>query len=296
MTQIHIPSLHDRAMLVYVSISCWSARKLDRKQTQKTIEGAGATADSARVNKHLLANADAQLKLITQKGGQLRDYIESNTLPWDDAGNRLLSNEMSLVAVGKINSLIAEFNALVDDFVQEYPTLRALAVVSLGDMGDDSDYPQPDVVRQKFRAKVTFSPLATGFGDVRTGMSEAQAKAWQAHFEGTIKAQTNAALVAAYGRLRENLQRYSDRLSPKEGEPGTVQVFRDTMVSNLRETCSLLNSLNVFDDPNLSRINNEVLRSIAVYEPEFLRSTPTAAAVIKQEVDAVLKRMEEFLL
>lgn len=293
---ISIPRLQDSAMLVYVMVRCWSARKLDRKQTQKTIAEAGATADAARVNKHLLANADDALKKIQQKGNQIREFVDSVTLPWDDAGNRLLSNEQALLSVGKIHSLIAEFNQLVDDFVAEYPVIRAEAVKNLGEMGDDADYPQPDVVRQKFEVRVSFSPLPAGFNDIRTGMSEAQARAWQAHFEGNIKTQTNNALRAAYTRLQERLQQYSDRLQRRDDDPEKVRVFRDSMVTNLRETCELLDSLNVFDDPTLRKINHQVRIAIAAHEPETLRNHPAIATMVKNEVDVVLKQMEAFLL
>jgi hypothetical protein len=293
---ISMPTLADRAMLVYVSISCWSARKLDKKQTQKTVAEAGATADAARVNKHLLANADSALKKIQQKANQIRDYLEANTLPWDDAGNRLLSNEQSLVVVGQLHTLEQEFKALVDEFIEEYPVLRAEAVKNLGDMGDDSDYPQPDQVRAKFKVSVTFSPLPVSFGDVRTGMSAEQAKVWQSVFEDKVKAQANRALRSAYDRLREHLAKYVDRLQPREDDPERVRVFRDSMVENLRETCDLLDSLNVFDDPELRQLNRHVRRGIAAHDPETLRGSVEVAEMVRREADDVLKRMEEFLL
>lgn len=293
---ISIPQLADRAMLVYVSISCWSARKLDKKQTQKTVAEAGATADAARVNKHLLANADSALKKIQQKANQIRDYLDSNTLPWDDAGNRLLSNEQSLLVVGQLHALDQEFRQLVDEFIDEYPVLRAEAVKNLGDMGDDSDYPQPDQVRQKFKVSITFSPVPVSFGDVRTGMSAEQAQAWQSVFENKVRDQTNRALRAAYERLRENLSKYVDRLKPREDDPGRVQIFRDSMVESLRETCDLLDSLNVFDDAELRQINRHVRSGIAAHDPDTLRGSVEVATLVQREAADVLQRMEAFLL
>ncbi|MCJ5690423.1 hypothetical protein LPJ08_29135, partial [Klebsiella pneumoniae] len=111
MTTVSIPTLSTRAMLVYVKISVWSARKLDKKQTQKTIKDAGATNDAARVNKHLLANADAKLREVQRVANQIRAYVDANTLPWDDAGNRLVSNDRALIVVGELHNLQQQFQA-----------------------------------------------------------------------------------------------------------------------------------------------------------------------------------------
>lgn len=289
------PNLTDAAMLVYVKISVWSARKLDKKQTQLTIAGAGATNDAARVNKHLLANADAKLKEINRKANQIRDFIETNTLPWDDAGNRLLSNDMALTVVGPLHQHEVEFAALVDEFVAEYPVLRAQAVANLGDMGDDSDYPQPDVVRGKFAVRISFSPVPLDFGDVRMGMTESQAKAWQSLHENNIKRQTNEALRAAYGRLIKILERYSERLTPRPDDPEKVQKFRSDMVEQMRETITALASLNVFGDPELDRILQQLRKSVAPFEADHLRESVGTALLVKSEVDDCLRAMQELL-
>ncbi len=294
-TTVSIPTLADAAALCYVRVSIWSARKLDKKQTQKSLTSAGATNDGGRFNKHLLANADAALKEVQRKGNQIRDYVDANTLPWDDAGNRLISNVQMLTTVGDLARLQGEFNDAVDAFVAEYPVLRAQAIANLGTMGDDSDYPQPDVVRSKVSVKVSYSPLPTGFGDIRQGMTQQQAAAWQSHFEGNVKAQVNGALSNAWGRLRESLERYSDRLQPRSGDDADkMRIFKDTMVEGLRDTLTLLNGLNVFGDANLSQICAEVSSRVASIDAGALRSSPATAVSVKMDVDEILRRMKAF--
>ena len=292
---VSIPTLADAAALCYVRVSIWSARKLDKKQTQKSLTSAGATNDGGRFNKHLLANADAALKEVQRKGNQIRDYVDANTLPWDDAGNRLISNVQMLTTVGDLARLQGEFNDAVDAFVAEYPVLRAQAIANLGTMGDDSDYPQPDVVRSKFSVKVSYNPLPVGFGDIRQGMTQQQAAAWQSHFEGNVKAQVNGALSNAWGRLRESLERYSDRLQPRSGDDADkMKIFKDTMVEGLRDTLTLLNGLNVFGDANLSQICAEVSSRVASIDAGALRSSPATAVSVKMDVDEILRRMKAF--
>jgi len=288
---VSIPTLADSAMLCYLRVAVWSARKLDKKQTAKVTEDAGATTDAARVSKHLLANADSLLKDVQRKASELRDYLDSNTLPWNDAGQRILSNDKALTFVGPFENKKKEFDELVDKFIAAYPALREQALMNLGDMANSDEYPPPDVVRSKFAVKLSFDPLPVGFGDIRTGMSEQQAKAWQNHFEGNVKQQIHEALTNAWTRLREDLEKYSDRLKIKDGSEKT-EIFRDTMVTNLRDTCALLSSLNVFGDENLQRITQKVSLEIANFEPDTLRTTPACARHVKSEVDALLESMK----
>lgn len=295
MTAIHIPTLADSAMLMYVKIGIWTARKLDKKQSQNVVRDNAATADAARVNKNLLANAGAALQLVARKGNEIRAFVETNTLPWDDAGNRLVSNSQALKIIGEMHRLEQEFNTAVDDFVREYPVLRAQALHNLGTMADSSDYPQPDVVRSKFSMKVSFNPLPSGFGDIREGMSQQQAAAWQSHFEGNVKSQVSSALRSAWDRLAENLLKYSDRLTLADDDSGKTRVFRDTMVTGLRETCDLLESLNVFKDPDLTTITGEVRAKIATYGPDQLRNSLATACTVKNDADDILKRMQAYL-
>ena len=288
---VTIPTIADSAMLVYVQVRMWSARKLDKKQTAKTIEEANATRDAARVNKHLLANADSKLKEVQRKANEIRDFLDTNTLPWDKAGNRIISNAHALIAVGKLENLRKDFEELADDFVADYPALREQAIANLGDMGEHGDYPAAGIVRAKFGVKIEFSPVPTNFGDVRVGMSQQQAQAWQAHFEDNVKSQVADSLKAAWARLREDLEKYSDRLTRDPGDD-KGRIFRDTMVTNLRETCALLSSLNIFGDEELAKITSKVSLEIAKYEPDVLRTNVGAATQVKAEVDDLLKQMQ----
>lgn len=295
MTAPRIDTIHDRAMLTYLRISSWSARKLDTRATRKVTSDADATSDAARVNKHLLASADGKLKDISKIGGEARRYLEDVTLPWDDAGNRLLPNEKAIEVVAKLTEFEQAYLEAVDAFVLEYPVLRAQALSNLGDLGDDEDYPQPDTVRHKFSFRLSFTPVPNNFSDVRTGLTEGQVDILREHYDGQAKRQMTDALSAAWKRLRENLEAYSDRLREKDDGSGKVQIFRDSMVENLRNTVAILRPLNVFGDMALEGLRTQIEQSIAQFDADQLRTVPMVAKTVKTEVDDILARMKEFL-
>lgn len=290
-----ITTIHDRSMLAYLRIGGWSARKLDNKATKRVTTTAKATTDAARVNKHLLAAADEKLRAIQKIGGDARRYLDEHTLPWDDAGNRLLPNEKAIEVVGTLTGFEQQYRAAVDDFVEAYPELREQAITNLGELANPDDYPPPLEVRHKFSFRLSFSPVPTGFSDVRTGLQAEQVEVLKRHYEANANRQVGEALTAAYKRLQENLSHYSARLKEKDDGSGKMQIFRDSMVENLRDTCALLKSMNVFDDPDLERLRLRVERDIAAFGPDQLRSSEILARSVKSEVDVVLDHMKQLL-
>lgn len=292
---MNIVQIHDRAMLTYLRIGTWSARKLDSKATKKLTKDADATSDAARVNKHLLASADSLLRDIQKIGGEARKYLDNSTLPWDDAGNRLLPNEKSIEVVSELTNIEKRYNEAVDKFVAQYPELRAQALVHLGDLANEEDYPPAEHVKSKFSFRLSFSPVPTGFGDVRTGLGPEQVAALSKHYEASARRQVGDALTAAWRRLQETLGHYSNRLVEKEDGSGKMQIFRDSMVSNLRETCEMLKALNVFGDDELERVRIRVERDIASFDADALRESELLSRSVKSEVDVVLEHMKSIL-
>lgn len=295
MNDPNIITIHDRAMQCYLRIGCWSARKLDTKATKKVTDGASATSDAARVNKHLLASADEKLRAIAKIGGEARRYLEDKTLPWDDAGNRLLPNESAIEVVSALTEYEKRFGEAVTDFIHEYPMLREQALANLGDLADSEDYPLPDQVRHRFSFRLSFTPVAKGFADVRTGLSDEQVAALEQHYQSNARRQVGDALTSAWLRLKDNLSKYSDRLREKDDGSGKMEIFRDSMVENLRETCALLKTLNVFDDDSLERMRIRVERDIASFDANQLRESTVLAVSVKSEVDAVLEAMKQMM-
>src|SRR3981189_306238 len=82
--------LSRKATLIGVDISQWTARKLDKRVTEKVNREHGASEDAGRYNK-LLIEAK-RLEAINSLVGQARRLHYSMTKPWCDEGLRILPN------------------------------------------------------------------------------------------------------------------------------------------------------------------------------------------------------------
>ena len=117
------------AMLVELSISCWTARKLDKRVSQEVDTTNGAKARAGNYNKNLLAGTQ-KLDNIVKFAANVRAWHNTNTLPWSDNGSRLLPMSNFMAYKEQLGVLEENYNALVDKFIDSYPNLVISAALS----------------------------------------------------------------------------------------------------------------------------------------------------------------------
>ncbi len=148
--------LHDRAMLVDISISQWSMRKHDKKISDE-IEEQYETHDAGRYNKVLIAVEQA--KIISKVANEARIFHYNNTLPWSDEGRRILPSANYWEYVGELNPLKHKFWRTVKSFWDNYYNYKEESRNRLKDMFREDDYPSLDFLREKYRFNISFLPI-----------------------------------------------------------------------------------------------------------------------------------------
>ena len=94
-------SLPEKALLVKLSISKWTARKYDKKASEATTTHFHADKESGRfhkqlVSKNVLKNIDVTVNIA-------RSYFYTNTLPWSDEGWRILPTKHHMEFMERMN-------------------------------------------------------------------------------------------------------------------------------------------------------------------------------------------------
>jgi len=278
------------AMLVEFNASVWTARKLDKGTTDEVISTKSAMAkDAARVNKNLLAGRP-ELDAINQQIGKVRTFVYDNTLPWSDSGLRLLPTVNFMTFTAKMGEYEEEFNRMVDDFVQTYPTLITAQAMALGDMFKRDEYPTAQAIAEKFRFRVGYMPVPTA-GDFRVDVgNEAQAELKQ-QLEKLQAERVETAMADVRARLGEHLRRMSDRLAVDviNGEVKTRR-FHDSLVSGALELCDIVKSLNVVGDTNLEDTRRSLANLLSGVEPDDLRKNMGVRTDVRAQVDQLLDK------
>jgi len=278
--------LNDRALLVSLSISQWTARKLDKKATKEVADINRASTSAGRYNKSLLPLNDL-LANVHQKTGLIREKFAKNTLPWGIDGTRILPSANYLTFMQDFRKEKGEWQSLVQNFLDNYEDLVDEAKRWLGDLYDEKDYPARDKIVEKFNMDMAILPVPTN--DFRVELSSDELSRLQEEMEGRMASVQQEAMMDAWGRLYKHVQHIAEKLADPKG------IFRDSMVENAQETCDLLTRLNIADDPNLEAMRREVEAKLVSHHPDSLRNDPDLRQDTAEEARKIMDLMGSFM-
>jgi hypothetical protein len=277
-------AIHTRAVLVWLQIGTWAARKYDKAATAKIIRDYNANSDAARVNKSLLPSDATSYKALTQLATAIRATHYSKTLAWADEGWRLLPTANYLDYTNWYRQVSAEFAIARAAFGQDYPALQAAAPARLNGLYRASDYPSVIDVIGRFKVDVQFSPVPAT-GDIRLDLGAEQIATIEQSITDRVSQATKIAMGDAWTRLHDCVAHIAERLS----DP--TAIFRDSLIDNAREVCDALKRLNVTGDPNLEAMRARVESELTAVSPDTLRDAPIARAETAQHAADIMSAM-----
>jgi len=278
--------LSDRAILVQLGISTWSANKLDKEISAETTAIKGAISGSARVHKSLLPMCDL-LDDIKKKATLIRTKFYDNTLPWGVKGIQILPTANYLAFMTDFRKERAEYEYLVKQFVPEYPQLVLDAQRFLGSAYKASDYPEAHEIADKFKMDMQVMPVPNN--DFRVDIADEELARIHDEVEARVKQAAQGAMQDVWQRLYDKVKHLADKLNDPKA------VFRDSTVNHLVELCELLPRLNVMDDPNLEAMRQEVEGKLAGYNPDTLRADVKVRQTVATEANDIAARMAAFM-
>jgi hypothetical protein len=278
-------NLSDRALLVQLSVSQWTARKYDKKVTNEVATAHGTTTAAGRYNKSLLPMND-YLDRVHKKTTHIRTKFYENTLPWGIEGTMMLPTSNYLQFMTDFRKEKGEWQYLVDQFVGNYDQLRLDAKRLLGSLYDDADYPDETDVARKFKMDMAIFPVPNT--DFRVAIASDELTRIQQDVEKRIADAQTTAMKEVWDRLYDRVKHMAEKLADPKA------IFRDTMVENTKELCALLPRLNFMDDPNLEQLRQQVEASLLKH-PEALRNDPDLRRDTAAEAKAIMDKMSVFM-
>jgi hypothetical protein len=274
-------TLISRAMLASLRISSWSARKYDKKVTKETNDAHGADADAGRYNKMLLPGDASSYKALTSHIAATRVLHYEQTLAWSDDGWRLLPVANYTKYTDKLRAAKHTYDALLADFLSDYPALQQAARVKLNGMYRDEDYPSN--VASKYGFGIEYNPVPAG-GDFRVELSQSEIDIIATRTESRIKNAFEDAHKDAVKRLYDCVSRIHERLAQPEA------IFRDSLITNAQELTDVLSRLNIANDVNLESLRRATA-SLATVSPDTLRNDAVTRIQTANDAQSILDTM-----
>ena len=267
------------AMLVSLRISAWSGRLYDREASDHVAAQHEASSSAGRYNKRLLPKT--ALAALNATMSETRNQHYAQSLPWDDKGSRLLT----VANYDRYTEVMDELRErLVRQrvrFIEDYDNYVEQARLDLGKLFRIEDYPSRDQLRDRFSIRYRITPVPDADHFIARLASDDTERV-KRDIENHIEEQLHDAVGDMYRRLADAVERVSERLT--EDENGKPLVFRDTMISNIRDLVDVVPRLNIFGDHRLAHLCQQVRDRIAGVEPDSLRPSRTFDPVVRDRV------------
>lgn len=276
------------SMLVELNISCWTARKLDRRVSEEVDANKATKARAGNYNKNLLAGTNL-LDSIVKYAANARAWHNNQTLPWSDKGTRLLPVVNFIAYKQQLNQLESNYNRLVTSFLDAYPNLVSAAAFNLGDLFNREDYPEVDRVAGKFGFSYFFTPVPDA-GDFRIDINNSIQNELEQQFNSQFERRVEGAMRDVWDRLHDVLLHMKDRLTDEED--GKRKNFHKTMLENANQLIEILPALNITKDAKLEDARKDLIKALQGLETDDLKDNPTTRLDVRTQVDEILSKFD----
>jgi len=274
--------LTNRALLVTLNISQWTARKLDRKESAAVNAKHGTVVDAARVNKSLLPMS-ADLDRVHKLTATIRNEYYQMSLPWMD-GMQIIKSDGYMAFAQRMSDRKREWENAVDRFLVTYSQAVDDARHLLGTLFDEADYPSTNVLRHKFSMDIGFYPMPDA-KDWRVDMSNDQMATLRKRLEEDVTNKVGQAMQAAWSRVHDVVKRIHTQTSNPKGK------IYDSLVGSALDLCAILPSLNITNDPKLEEVRQELEGYFANTDADDIREHPEVREEVADQMADILAKM-----
>lgn len=282
--------LAEKAMLVRLTRGMFQPDVTDRSATD-LVENTTGVRKVGRFRKKLLVNSH-NLKAAQEAYQELYTYHQKHTIPWTDAGPRLLPARAYMEYTTEMRTLRAACDNAVMRLAHSWSADVDDDRCRLGAMFVATDYPSD--IAARFYHELNFMPVPTA-GDFRVEIDPEDL----ASLEMAIKSAELGATKHIVESLLEPLAKMAEKLAVPIGEEGSV--FRNTLLDNLAEVVDRLPALDISDDPAIAAAITRTKVLVEKYGDmhDALRSSPevrsAAANEAQSQVEDIMKNFAGLL-
>ena len=312
-------NINERAMLVTLNISMWTAQIGDSEAAKGAMRAIGADetfesgSETGRLTKFLID--PKALGAGNKLAGAARKQHKKLTSPYSDDSTRIIAAAgYREYMEGMEEAERAYWTWYNDEFKPAYPglvfkarqTRRAdfrgneypdfhLIDMETGTWRDNTPSTKLD---RKFAFAVTPAPvpIANHF-DGLIGVSDRDMRTIREAAVADANSRIERAVGDVWGRMIvvvesmvERLKVYGQPLVDGEGnETGKKAFFLDSLVTNISDLMEVVPILNITGDPEITRTAARIAEELTHYSPEVLRkSTTTRSDVLRSAEDIML--------
>ncbi len=276
-------NMFEKGCLVQLSAAVWGAT---RKVNTERLSNNEVSEKWLSASKKLV-DPDS-LKPVSKVVNAARSYLAGMTLPFPLQGMAFIPKEMISKVDEKLESYKDEFNGEVESFLGSYDNLREVAMLNLGDLFNEFDYP-PDV-KAKFGFVWRFVILDVPNGSHGILAPEVYERE-KVKFVRTMEEARELAVQSLREEFSGMVQRITERFT--KGHDVKPKIFKCGTVENFYEFFETFKERNIFKDEHLAELVERARAILGGRTADSIRSDEQVKARIGEAMRNVEASMTE---
>ena len=278
-------NIFEMGCLIQLSTSVWGARR--KIKTGQITDMAGA---NEWLSTHKKLIDPCALKPIQKVASAARGYLSGVSLPFPINGMLFVPKEMISRVDKELYRFKSEFDSKIEDFVSRYDELREVAVVYLGDLFNETDYPVD--IRSKFSFAWRFIVLDVPNGNAGVLSPEVYERE-KTKFVQTMEEARELAIVSLREEFSSMIKRVTERFTNGHGTKS--KIFKNGTINNFYEFFETFRERNIFRDTELAELVDQAEAILGGKTAETIRSNDQLKDHIREGMVEMEKSMENIL-
>jgi hypothetical protein len=226
------------------------------------------------------------LKAIT---GKMYHEYKMKSTAWED-GRRLLPVEFFDSITKLHRDCSDELEKALEEFGKSYPEYKEKAKEELGDLYDETEFPSFDEFKRKWKIRLDFFPIPESKHFV-VKAEKNLINEMKKSFDEAINSKQTIAIGEVKERVFETVNKIVERISDKH-----MKFSRQgkEVMDSVRELVDLLPSLNLFDDPNINKMIDDLKATLYEVTDEDLKKEDKRKKILNN-TKAMLDKMADYV-
>ena len=276
---------------VRLSFTWFGVRKsLTTEQRAQAADTFGADGDCLSAAKRLLDTKHPAFKAVTAVKSRAIGYWRSLSLPFPEAGLRLIRQDQVEPFDNQMNWFQQELADAVDALDERYHELQAAARQRLGSLYNPADYPVS--LRGLFSMDWEFPSVEPPdyLMQLNPELYEQECQRVAARFDDAVRLAEDA-FISELAKLVSHL---TERLTGQsDGKP---KVFRDSAIENLTAFFERFRDLNIGSNEQLDELVEQAQQIVQGIEPKTLRDNQALRQTVASELSEVQNVLDDLLV
>jgi hypothetical protein len=244
-------NIQNNAMLAQFGVSMLGANKNDGAESSTYAKSKNSQIGSVKVVKALFDKKD--LSDMRTHVTEARKVHNRMTLPWNDGGQRLLPSSMFSDYQAEMMECKSNFDYTVELFVKDYEAIKRRAKLRLGDIYDESDYPDITQVSDRFKMRTSIVPMPKSEDFRSHGLNDADVAVLKKEMEMEIAEKSKTAIKDILFRIKDAFSHLSEKLDQDKSR------IHQRTVDRVFDVLEEAQKLNVYDNESINKICQDIL-------------------------------------